>query len=228
MLAKEVPVSIKLSLPTMIMFLMIVVLSSYIWITHPKFDLARPVQSIVIEQIQSASELTSAIVNTEQIVEKDEDNSGFLWHDRKVLYVAKGKVRLGINLSEISEESVSVQGKTVALTLPSLRVLESELDSEKSYVYSVDTGLLPNTQDIFNLEKKAQLKAKQQIAEAACSDWIIEAANVRMKKTLDQLLTPVLKPMGYSATVKTQPFSAQSCSASRTEIVEPMNSQPLS
>lgn len=213
MLTNELPTNNRLSPLFLSMLLVITVLISYIWIHRPKpIVIETPIQNLVIKQIQGVSELTSAIVNTEQIVEKDEANSGFLWHDRKVLYVAKGKVRIGINLSEIGESSVSVEGQTVSLTLPPLRVLESELDSEKSYVYSVDAGLIPATGDILSLVRKAQLKAKKQIAEAACSDWIIEAANDRIRKTVDQILNPVLKPLGYKSTVKTQPFSSTSCS----------------
>lgn len=218
MLAKELHVNNRLSSLVLPMLLIILVLIGYIWISRPKpASSDTPIQNLVIEQIQGISELTSAIVNTEQIVEKDEANSGFLWHNRKVLYVAKGKIRIGINLNEISEDSVSVQGQTISLLLPPLRVLESELDSEKSYVYSVDTGLLPATQDILSLIRKAQLKAKTQITEAACSDWVIEAANDRIRKTVDQILNPVLKPLGYKSTVKTQPFSLTSCSASKAE-----------
>lgn len=40
---------------------------------------------------------------------------------------------------------------------------------------------------------------------------MIDAANVRPRKTLEQILHPVLKPLGYKAVVKTQPFSATSC-----------------
>jgi hypothetical protein len=218
MLAKELPTNNRLSSLVLPMFLVIIVLMGYIWMSRPKpIALDRPIQNLVVQQIQGVSELTSAIVNTEQIVEKGENGAGFLWHDRKVLYVAKGKVRIGIDLNEIDESSVSVQGTTVSLALPPLRVLESELDSEKSYVYSVDAGLIPATQDILNLVRKAQLQAKTQIAEAACSAWVIEAANERIRKTVDQILTPVLKPLGYEATVKTQPFSLTSCSNPKAE-----------
>lgn len=213
MLATEVPANFKRSLLIVLSGVSLVVALLGIWLNQANLPIDRSIDGMVIQQIQSASELTSAIVNTEQIVEKDEKGSGFLWHDRKVLYVAKGKVRVGIDLSEISEKSMTVEGKMVKLTLPPLRVLESELDSEKSYAYSVDAGLIPATQDILNLVRKAQLKAKQQIAEAACSDWIIDAANLRTRKTLTQILNPVLKPLGYEAVVQTQPFSAKSCSS---------------
>lgn len=216
MLAKELLESNK-SLVSIVIAIVISIGSIIsVWLDKHDPILNPPVQSLIIQKIQDASELTSAIVNTEQIVEKDEKGTGFLWHDRRVLYVAKGKVRVGVNLSEVNEDSVSIEGKNVALTLPPLRVLESELDSEKSYVYSVDTGLIPDTQDILNLVRKAQLKARLQIAEAACSDWIIDAANVRTRKVLDQLLSPVLQSLGYSITVETQPFSATSCSSAKS------------
>jgi hypothetical protein len=52
---------------------------------------------------------------------------GFL-AESKVLYIAHGNVRVGVDLSEFQADDVQVEADKITVTLPPLKVLDSKLD----------------------------------------------------------------------------------------------------
>jgi hypothetical protein len=81
--------------------------------------------SVIVRQIQEVSELTTAMFEMDAVVPVSE--KGFL-AESKVLYIAHGNVRVGVDLSEFQADDVQVEADKITVTLPPLKVLDSKLD----------------------------------------------------------------------------------------------------
>jgi hypothetical protein len=135
---------------------------------------------------------------------------GFL-AESKLLYIAHGNVRVGVDLSEFQADDIQISENKITATLPPLKVLSSKLDLDHSKVYSYDRGFLGWGPDVVNLQTQAQREAIRKVEESACQDWLIKIARDRVQKTVEHLLSQVLNSRGYDVTVQAQPPSGGSC-----------------
>lgn len=163
--------------------------------------------SLIVRQVREVSELTTATFEMETVVPVSEKGRVL---QSKLLYIAHGNVRVGVDLGEFTAESVRVDGQTITVNLPPLKILDSKLDLEHSSVYSYDRGFLGWGPDVVDLQTQAQRQALKKVEEAACQDWLIKAASDRVQNTVKQLLDEVLKSRGYQVLVQTQ--AGGSCS----------------
>ena len=144
--------------------------------------------------------------------------------ESKLLYIAHGNVRVGVDLSEFQADDVQVEGDKISVTLPALKVLDSKLDLEHSSVYSYDRGFLGWGPDVMNLQGQAQREAIKKVEEAACQNWLLKTASDRVEKTVEHLLSQVLKDRGYrEIIVKAQPPSEGSCSRAQVQTLRESN-----
>ena len=180
-----------------------------IQITSPSKALVDP-GSLIVRQVRDVSELTTAMFEMDAVVPVSDKRLNI---ESKLLYIAHGNVRVGVDLSEFQADDVQVEGDTISVTLPALKVLDSKLDLEHSSVYSYDRGFLGWGPDVVDLQGQAQREAVKKVEEAACQTWLIKTASDRVEKTVEHLLSQVLKDRGYrEIIVKAQPPSEDSCS----------------
>jgi hypothetical protein len=154
---------------------------------EPKVD----VRSVVIKQVQDASELTTAIFTMEAVVPTQQDAAlgRFVFGTTKLLYIAHGQVRAGVDLSQLKPESITVAGDRLFLRLPAPKILDSKVDVNRSSVYDYNRGTLGLGPDVgTNLQTLAQQKALLKIVETACSEGILARANDRAKFVVGQLV----------------------------------------
>ncbi len=106
--------------------------------TPPKVD----VQSRVIQQVREMSELTTAAFTMQAVVPTSQDNSlgGFVIGTTKLLYIAYGEVKAGVDLSQLRDENVEVAGGNIQVQLPPPRILDSKIDVNRSNVYDYNRG----------------------------------------------------------------------------------------
>lgn len=169
--------------------------------------------SLIVHQVRDVSELTTAMFEMDAVVPVSEKTR---WGESKLLYIAHGNVRVGVDLSEFQADDVQVEGDKISVTLPALTVLDSKLDLEHSKVYSYDRGFLGWGTDVVNLQAQAQREAVKKVEEAACQNWLIKTASDRVEKTVEHLLSQVLKDRGYrEIIVKAQLPAEGSCSKSQ-------------
>jgi hypothetical protein len=155
--------------------------------SEPKVD----VRSVVIKQIQDASELTTAIFTMEAVVPTQQDATmgSFVLGTTKLLYIAHGQVRAGVDLSQIKPESITVEGDRLRLKLPAPKLLDSKVDVNRSSVYDYNRGTLGLGPDVgTTLQTLAQQKALLKIVETACNEGILTKANERAKFVVGQLV----------------------------------------
>lgn len=175
----------------------------------PKVD----IRSVVVQQIRGASELTTAVFAMEAVVPTTSDRTlgGYVIGSTKLLYVAYGEVRAGVDLSEITADSIELDeaSSRIRITLPPPRVLDSKLDLTRSNVFDYDRGFLGLGPDNApQLQTVAQQEALGKIVEAACAQNLLQEANTRAEVTVRQLLSTA----GFATVeVVTQPAAESRC-----------------
>jgi len=179
------------------------------------------VRSVVIRQVQGASDLTTAIFTMEAVVptSKNQAIGGFVLGQTTLLYIARGEVRAGVNLGELKSENVQVTGNQIRLLLPAPRILDSKIDVTRSTVYDYDRGFLGLGPDVApELQAQAEQQALQKIFLTACNEGILTQANERARLVVTQLLST----SGYKdVTVDTQAVPLGACAAPSTASLAP-------
>lgn len=169
--------------------------------------------SLIVRQVRDVSELTTAMFEMDAVVPVSEKGK---IAQSKLLYIAHGNVRVGVDLKEFQADNVQVEGDKITVTLPPLKILDSKLNLEHSSVYSYDRGLLGWGPDVVNLQAQAQREALKKVEDAACQSWLIKTASDRVQKTVENLLNQVLKNRGFKQIiVEAQLPSEGSCSRSQ-------------
>ncbi|MBW4519912.1 MAG: DUF4230 domain-containing protein [Scytolyngbya sp. HA4215-MV1] len=174
----------------------------------PKVD----VRSVVIQQIRDASELTTAVFVMEAVVPTSQDwvMGNVVVGKTRLLYIAYGEVRAGVDLSQLKVEDVQVTENNLRLRLPPPKVLDSKIDVNRSSVYDYDRGFLGLGPDVGpKLQELAQQEALKKITGAACKDRLLDKANDRAKLVVTQLLGVVKEKQ---IQIETQPASPNACS----------------
>ncbi len=171
-------------------------------------------RSVVIQQVRQASELTTAVFTMEAVVPTQQDAAiaGVVIGTTKLLYIAHGEVRAGVDLSTLTPEDVQISDGTVRLRLPAPKILDQKIDITRSSVYDYNRGPLGLGPDVApNLQKLAQAEALKKIQQAACSDGILDKANDRAKLAV----TSLIRISGIEQViVEPQPGNSQQCATS--------------
>ena len=148
----------------------------------------------IVHEIRALARLETMQYSVEKVItaETGQGPFGFLFGDR-LLLVAHGSVIAGVDLDKLGVEDVVVDSEgRVTLALPRAEIFITALDSEKSYVYDREIGLLRKG-DV-ELESAARLAAEKAMSEAARQDGILDQAQVNAENYLYRLL----RSLGFS------------------------------
>lgn len=162
----------------------LVVFSGGIWL-GVKFK-AKPGSGIheedtdsVVEQIQTLSDLVTVKYVVEKVVVLDDEK----WYgESRVLLLAHGVVKAGIDLKRLKPGDVTVSGKKILVHLPPPELTDAYLDDRKSRVIDHTTGLLRTFDK--DLEQTAREEAVLDIRAAAVQNGILNDAGDRAKLEL--------------------------------------------
>ncbi len=136
----------------------------------------------VLKQVQTLSQLVTVKYVMEKVVVL-EDVKWF--GENRVLLVAHGIVKAGVDFSELKPEDLQVSGTTVAIRLPSAQVTDSYLDDQQTRVVERTTGLLRMFDK--DLEQTARQSAVLDIRRAARTAGILKDADERAQAQLKSL-----------------------------------------
>jgi hypothetical protein len=142
----------------------------------------------LVEKIRQLSRLETVEYSIDKIVEGERHSlllPNFLVGD-KMLLVAHGEVIAGVDLGQLKDGDVVVNGNTVRVRLPKAQVLTTRIDNQRTKVYSRTTGVLVAADP--DLESEVRKDAEQQIAEAAVKDGILEKAGSNARGSVGALL----------------------------------------
>ena len=93
----------------------------------------------VVEQVQTLSDLVTVKYVLEKVVILEDAK----WYgENRVLLLAHGIVKAGIDLKRITPDDVTISGKTICLHLPPPQIMDAYLDDKNSQVIDHATGLL--------------------------------------------------------------------------------------
>jgi len=136
----------------------------------------------IVQQVQTLSELVTVKYVLEKVVILDD----IKWYgENRVLLVAHGIVKAGVDLQEIKPEDVRVEDKKILLKLPRARITDVYLDDQKTRVVDRSTGLLRAFDK--DLEQNARRQAIDDLRIAARSNRIYEDAEERARLQLANL-----------------------------------------
>jgi len=167
--------------------------------------------SLIVDRIQNLQELTTTVQTMEKIVPTSAERKlgDFPVATTRLLYIARGEIKAGIDLSQLSDRDLKVNNttKTIEVNLPPAKILDSKIDVNNSRVYDYDRGFLNLGPDVApQLQTLAQQNTLAEIVTTACNQGILDTANLRAKESVSQLLTS----LGY-AQVIVNITSADSC-----------------
>ena len=133
----------------------------------------------VVHEVQSLSDL----VTVKYILNKVVVLEDVKWYgENRVLLLAQGVVKAGIDLKRLKPEDISISGKKVSLRLPPPQITDAYLDDKASQVIDHTTGLLRAFDK--DLEQSARQNAVDDISRAARRSGILEEADKRGREEL--------------------------------------------
>ncbi len=141
----------------------------------------------VVKEIQGLNRLETASYTVEKIVEAGQEGNVFqdLLYGDRLLLIAHGKVTAGIDLSQITEEDISVNGDKLIVHTPAPMIFSSSLDNSQTSVYDRSQGILSSGNK--DLESEARRAAERSIWQAACDAGILDEARRNAQERLAQL-----------------------------------------
>lgn len=164
-------------------------------INNPLIDLVKPEPTtvipdpvVIVQQVQRLSRLETASISFEKVIRAERDQKR-LWgaFGEKMLFVAYGKVIVGVDLNEFQESDfLLVDSTTVKIHLPQAQIFNVILDNQKSYVASRETGLLASVDS--NLETEVRKQAEIEFKSSALSSGIVGTAQKNAEYDIDTLL----------------------------------------
>lgn len=145
----------------------------------------------IVERIRNIQELSTAVQTIETIVPASAERKlgDLSLATTRLLYIARGEVRAGVDLSQLTNSDIKVTQNSIAINLPPAKILDSKIDVNNSRVYDYNRGFLNLGPDIApQLQTLAQRKTLVKIVNTACEENILEEANIKAKEAISQLL----------------------------------------
>ena len=145
----------------------------------------------IVEKIRNIQELSTTVQTMETIVPASAERKlgDFSLATTRLLYVARGEIRAGVDLAELTDADVKVTKNKIEINLPPAKILDSKIDVNHSRVYDYDRGFLNLGPDVApQLQTLAQRETLVEIVNTACSENILERANIKAKAAITQLL----------------------------------------
>ncbi len=137
----------------------------------------------VLQQVKTLSQL----VTVQYVMEKVVVLEDVKWFgENRVLLVAHGIVKAGVDLDQLKPEDLRVAGKRISLRLPPAQITDAYLDDKQTRVIERTTGLLRAFDK--DLEQTARQNAVDDIRRAARTSGILKDADDRAKAQVKNLL----------------------------------------
>ena len=140
----------------------------------------------VVQQVQTLSDLVTVkyVMQKVEIVDSPPESTlgQFIQGDNKVLLLAQGIVKAGIDLKKIVPDDVAISGKALTITLPRPHITDAYLDDTQTKVIERTTGFLRSLDK--DLEQTTRQYAVDDIRRAAQESGILNDASERSRTEL--------------------------------------------
>ena len=145
--------------------------------------------AVLLRQVQTLSQLVTVKYVLEKVVILEDPPQNpvrrLLPDDTRVILVAHGIVKAGVDLGRLKSGDLKLSGKTIEITLPSAQITDAYLDESQTKVIEHNTSFLRD----FNkdLEQNARQTAVDDIRRAAKNSGILKDADERARAQLKLL-----------------------------------------
>ena len=192
---------------TLVMALLIVALSVALGIGISRFDfMARlpvvgpflfeeqPARTttgpVVVEGIRDLNQLATVRWTESVLITRESGGTGFerIFSGERVLLIAVGEVEAGVNLANMGEDDVQVNGDRVTIRLPEPEILSTSLDEDETRVYDRDFSLL-NFRPDDELVEEARSEAEDEVEQAAQENGILDYAQRNAEDSIRAFVT---------------------------------------
>lgn len=162
-------------------------------------------QPVLLQSIQDLSRYEAAAGNFQVVIDLEKDVR-FLpsWvRGERTLFVAAGTVNAYVDFSAIDDGTIQISGKAAQITLPAPVLDRTNLDSERSYVFAQERGLLNRIESLFSdnpgEQRELYVLAEQKIQAVAQESGII----ARAEQNTRSMLVGMLRSLGYTSVTVT-------------------------
>jgi len=140
----------------------------------------------VVQQIQTLSDLVTVkyVLEKVEIVNSPPTTTlgQFVQGENRILLLAHGIVKAGINLKRLKSEDIAIAGKKIMVHLPAPQITDAYLDENQTQVIDWQRGFLRDFDE--GLETTARQEAVDDIRRAARTAGILKDANERAQQEL--------------------------------------------
>ncbi len=146
---------------------------------------------LIVKQVQAISELTTIKFVMDAIVPTSSSRKlgNIVIGKTNLLYVARGEVKAGLDLSNMRAKDILIDGNKLKITLPAPEIIEEKIDVNQSQVYDYDRGFLNLGPDVApQLQTQAQRQTLIKIKETACQQKILDQANEKAVILISRLM----------------------------------------
>jgi len=162
-------------------------------------------QPVLLQSIQDLSRYEAAAGNFQVVIDLEKDVR-FLpsWvRGERTLFVAAGTVNAYVDFSAIDDGTIQISEEAAQITLPTPALDRTNLDSERSYVFAQERGLLNRIESLFSdnpgEQRELYVLAEQKIQAVAQESGII----ARAEQNTRSMLVGMLRPLGYTSVTVT-------------------------
>jgi len=133
----------------------------------------------VLTQVQGLAQMVTVKYVMEKVVILEDVK---VYGENRVLLIAHGVVKAGVDLSKIERSDIEVGGTRVAIRLPPCTITDVYLDEDKTQVLEHSTGLLRRFDK--DLQQNARREGLDAIRRAARHSGILDEAQTRAELQL--------------------------------------------
>jgi len=137
----------------------------------------------VLTQVQGLAQLVTVKYVMEKVVVLEDVK---FYGENRVLLVAHGVVKAGVDLAQIRPGDIRIRGKHIVLSLPQAVITDAYLDEDQTQVLEHTTGVLRRFDK--DLQQNARSQGLDEIRRAARHSGILEDASERASQQLHFLL----------------------------------------
>jgi len=141
--------------------------------------------STVIQQVKTLSELVTVKYVIEKVVILEDVKWVAVLGESRVLMVAHGVAKAGIDLGKIQPSDLEVSARKITIRLPPAQITDAYLDENQTRIVERTTGLLRSFDK--DLEQTARQNAVDDIRRAARTGGILKDAQDRAEAQLRNL-----------------------------------------
>ena len=142
----------------------------------------------VVRQVQTLSQLVTVKYVMEKVVVY-EDVKWFPGGDNRVLMIAHGIVKAGVDFEKLKAEDLEIADKKVKLKLPAAQITDCYLDDKQTQVVERTTGLLRTFDK--DLEQTARKIAVDDVRRGARAAGILKDADERARAQVEKFFQQI-------------------------------------